>query len=336
MVRVLNALSIPTWETKQLSAAANPTAGFSVCRLSTPKSPSTYMRKTFTGLLVLLGLGLASPAARGQSAPPSFEAPLPFSTAPTAIAAYSFRFSTPDDFYLQTLRDRFGLEAIAAQESTTLGKVKALSLWVHNRLVHDGRVGSSKTDPMEILEDAIRGKSVQCVEFGRVTAAVLTAMGMPARPLFLKSADAGQRGAAGGHVLTEVWLEEYQKWAIVDSQWDVLPMLNGAPVSAVELQHALAGHATGLTGETSTDAKVKYYFRWLLPYLYYFDTPLDNRYGVKTTASSLMLMPIGAKKLTSFQRVKLSGMRYTTSTAVFYANPLETHQAQEDKASSID
>ncbi|GAB3841291.1 transglutaminase-like domain-containing protein [Hymenobacter jeollabukensis] len=287
------------------------------------------MHKTFTGLLILLGLGLGSPAW-AQSTAPSFEAPLPFSNAPTTIAAYSFHYSTPDDFYLQTLRDRYGLEAVAATESTTLGKVKALSLWVHNRLVHDGRIASTKTDPMEILDDALVGKSVQCIEFGRVMAAVLTAMGMPARPLFLKAADADKRGSAGGHVLTEVWLEEFQKWAVVDSQWDVLPTLNGTPVSAVELQHALANKTAGLTGETSTDAKIKFYYRWLQPYLYYFDTPLDNRYGVRTGNASLMLMPIGAKKLTMFHRTtKLSGMRYTTSTAVFYPNPLETHQAQE-------
>ncbi|GAB2954872.1 hypothetical protein GCM10027048_20540 [Hymenobacter coalescens] len=286
------------------------------------------MPKAFTGLLILLGLGLGQPVL-AQSGP-STHAPLPFSTAPNAAAAYSFRYSPPEDFYLQTMRDRYGLEAIAAKESTTLGKVKALSLWVHNRLTHDGRIPSTKTDPMAILEDALRGKSVQCIEYGRVMAAVLTAMGMPARPLFLKAADADKRGSAGGHVLTEVWLEEYQKWALVDSQWDVLPVLNGTPISAVELQHALAQDTPGLTGETSTGAKVKFYYRWLQPYLFYFDTPLDNRYGVKTAGGSLMLTPLGAKKLTIFQRTtKLIGMRYTSSTAVFYPNPLETHQAQQ-------
>ncbi|WP_139362250.1 transglutaminase-like domain-containing protein [Hymenobacter sp. CRA2] len=287
------------------------------------------MHKKFTLLLIWLALGLSLPS-QAQSAAPTTEQPLPFSTAPAGAAAYTFRFSEPEDFYLQTLRDRYGLEAIAAAENTTLGKVKALSLWVHNRLTHDGRIASTKTDPMEILDDALRGKSVQCVEYGRVMAAVLTAMGMPARPLFLKAPDADKRGSAGGHVLTEVWLEEYQKWALVDSQWDVLPILNGAPLSAVELQHALAKKATGLSGETSTDAKIKFYYRWLQPYLYYFDTPLDNRYGVKTSTASLMLTPIGAKKLTVFQRTtRLIGMRYTNSTAVFYPNPLETHQAQE-------
>ncbi len=98
----------------------------------------------------------------------------------------------------------------------------------------------------------------------------------------------------------------------------------------MELQHALAKQTAGLTGETSTGAKIKFYYRWLQPYLYYFDTPIDNRYGVRTGSASLMLIPIGAKKLTVFQRsTRLSGMRYTSSTAVFYPNPLETHQAQE-------
>jgi Transglutaminase-like superfamily len=286
------------------------------------------MHKTFTGLLILLGLALSQPTLAQST--PSADAPLRFSDTPTTIAAYDFRFSTPDDFYLQTLRDRYGLEAVAAQQSTTLGKVQALSLWVHNRLSHDGHTSTPKTDPMEILDQALLGKPVQCVEFGRVMAAVLTAMGMPARPLFLKAADADKRSSAGGHVLTEVWLDEYQKWAIVDSQWDVLPTLNGSPISAVELQHALAQDAPGLTGETSTGAKIKYYYRWLQPYLFYFDTPLDNRYGVKTLPTSLMLTPIGAKKLTMFHRTtKLHGMRYTNSTAVFYPNPLETHQAAE-------
>ncbi|WP_231403233.1 transglutaminase-like domain-containing protein [Hymenobacter guriensis] len=255
-------------------------------------------------------------AALNEPSEPALE----FEATPDA-AGYAFQYSSPNTDYLIQFREMYGLDEAIQGADTDLERVQALSKWVHNRLEHDGRQDLQTRDAFAILRAAMLGKSVQCVEFGAVLTTALNAVGIPARPLYLKAPDADTRASAGGHALTEAWLPDQGKWIMVDSQFDIVPLLSGQPVNAVELQQALATTPKLLSISTSTEATSKSYFRWLKPYLYYFDTVLDNRFGVKTATTGLMLLPEGAKKLLSFQRRKLSGMRYTHSLTTFYAPP---------------
>ncbi|GAA4381406.1 hypothetical protein GCM10023186_20810 [Hymenobacter koreensis] len=260
---------------------------------------------------------------------PSVSKPLPY-TATTDASAHTFQYGSPTDAYLETMRDRYGLDRVVAGKTTDLAKAQAICAWVHGRLNHNGHIPTKKTDPMGILQDAQAEQEVQCVGFGIVLAAALQAVGIPARPLYLKTADSETRGSAAGHAATEAWLSEQQKWVLVDAQWDVIPTLGGTPLNAVELQQALATGNEDLRGLTTTNAKWKFYFKWLKDYLYYLDTPLDNRFGAKMSTAGLMLVPEGAKKPVVFQRTtRLHNLRYTHSPTTFYANPNETYQAQE-------
>ncbi|QHJ07044.1 transglutaminase-like domain-containing protein [Hymenobacter busanensis] len=288
------------------------------------------MRNTFTGLLLVVGCCFSTPLLAQSE--PSVSQPLPF-VATADAATYNFQFGSFDDTYLETMRDRYGLDATVAGKTTDLAKAQAVCAWVHGRLQHNGHIPTKKTDPMGILQDAQMEQQVQCEGFGIVLAAALQSVGIPARPLYLKTADSETRGQAAGHVATEAWLREQQKWVLVDAQWDVIPTQDGTPLNAVELQRALTSDAANLRGLTSTDAKWKFYFKWLKEYLYYLDTPLDNRFGSKTSTAGLMLVPVGAKKPVVFQRTtRLHNIRYTHSVATFYADPFETYQAQEPQS----
>lgn len=245
-------------------------------------------------------------------------------TAPDPVA-YTFQYSAPTTEYLTRFREMYGLEAVVARETTDLGRARALCQWVHNRLEHDGHQTFKSTDAFAILHAAMLGQQVQCVEYGLVLATAFNALGMPARPLYLKSAKVQTKAAAAGHALTEVWLPDTGKWVMVDSQWDLIPVLGTQPLNAVELQQALATGASGLDIITSSDAKGKAYFRWLREYLYYFDTVMDNRYGIKSARTGLMLVPVGAHKPVIFQRAtSIHNMRYTNSVATFYTSPTGT------------
>jgi hypothetical protein len=58
------------------------------------------------------------------------------------------------------------------------------------------------------------------------------------------------------------------------------------------------------------------------PYLYYFDAAIDQRVGVPTAAGALMLVPLGAKNPTVFQRtMSLGRMTYTHNADAFYSRP---------------
>ncbi|MBX0290475.1 transglutaminase-like domain-containing protein [Hymenobacter sp. HSC-4F20] len=278
-------------------------------------------RKTFT--LFFLALSLSGRAVWAQQAGKE-EASFPY-LATLDPVPYPFQYSSPKCDYLTRFREMYGLDQIIAKETTDLGRARALCQWVHFRLDHDGHKQFQSQDPFAILKAAMLGQQVQCVEFGLVLAAAFNAVGIPARPLYLKAANVQTKASAAGHALAEAWLPDLGKWVMVDSQADIIPMLGDKPLNAVELQQALLADAPNLTVLTSTDAKPKSYFKWVQQYLFYFDTVMDNRYGVKSARTGLMLVPLGAHKPVVFQRTEaIHNIRYTHSVATFYAAPTGT------------
>ncbi|TGE25231.1 transglutaminase domain-containing protein [Hymenobacter aquaticus] len=266
---------------------------------------------------------LVSPYAAPAQHKAAAEKPLEFALAPDDTPC-TFQFSASDEAYLVTLRENYALNDIIAGSPTDFDKARTLCTWVHNRWVHDGHVRAKKPDPLSILKEADMGSNFQCIEYSIVLSGVLTAVGIPARAVYLKTADSETRREGAGHAVTEVWLRDQQKWAMLDGQWDAVPLLNNEPVNVIELQKALATNSPDLRIETASNTRAKAYFNWISPYLYYFDTVLDNRFGVKTQPSGVMLVPMGAKCPTVFQRdTPIRRMRYTNSVATFYPRPLE-------------
>ena len=260
----------------------------------------------------------------------------PYQTTPDAVA-YPFIFSSPDSAYLTRFREMFGLASVIAPESTDLGRARALCRWVYFRLEHDGRQTFGSTDAFDILQAAQAGESVQCVEYGLVLATAFNAVGIPARPLYLKAANVQTKASAAGHALAEAWLPDQGKWVMVDAQADIIPMLGSIPLNALELQQALLARRPELTALSSTKSPPRSYFRWVKQYLYYFDTTPDNRYGIRKSLTGLMLVPVGARKPTIFQRTtRIRNMRYTHSATTFYAPPSgarpQIAQAEADPA----
>lgn len=250
-------------------------------------------------------------------------AALSFSTTPDTGQEYTFRHSAPTEPYLTTLRTTYRLDSVVAGNTTDLARVQALCAWVSQQWKHNGSNTPRQSDPASILQEAAQGKQFRCVEYGIVLSGALASLGIPSRVLALKMADVETRKVGAGHVLTEVWLRDQRKWVLVDGQWDVIPFLGGVPLNAVELQKALAERAPGFTVQSPRGTTAKQYARWILPYLYYFDTSFDQRFGVKHEPGALMLVPAGASNPTVFQRkYPLSNLTYTNSVASFYAPPV--------------
>ena len=130
------------------------------------------------------------------------------------------------------------------------------------------------------------------------------------------------RKVGAGHVLTEAWLADQRKWVLVDGQWDVIPLRQGVPLNAVELQQVLAEHQPGFSVLSTAGTLPKKYARWIQPYLFYFTMSFDSRIGVGNVPGELMLVPVGAKNPTVFQRrYPIKNTTYTHSLSSFYAAP---------------
>lgn len=161
------------------------------------------------------------------------------------------------------------------------------------------------------------------MEYSIVISGCLNALGIPSRVLALKTEDVETRKLGAGHVVAEAYVRDPDKWILIDGQWDVIPLLNGIALNALELQQAFAQNKPGLDIHSGSQSKPTEYFKWVRPYLFYLDVSLDNRVGIADRSGArLMLVPVGAKKPTVFQReFPIGEMLYTHSVRAFYAKP---------------
>ncbi len=232
--------------------------------------------------------------------------------------------------YLQLLRSKFPIDSLLEGVKTDMDKTLRVMNWVHNQWQHDGNNEPRKNDAISILEEVKEGKNFRCVEYAIVASACLNAVGLKARTIGLKIKDVETTEYGAGHVATEVFLNDMNKWAFVDVQFNTMPVLNGIPLNAVEFQQTINNQADQIEIKSLTKLlPASLYLGWIYPYLYYFDVDFDNREGVDQKQkidgkSSLMLVPLGAKTPTVFQiKYPLENFKYTNSLADFYTKPLK-------------
>lgn len=235
---------------------------------------------------------------------------------------------------LATINKLYRLDSVANLGNSEFEKILQLLKWTNSRWAHSGSNQPSKSNTITILEEANEGKKFRCVEYGIVLRSVLASNDFKARTLGLKTRDVEVTRLGAGHVLTEVWSAQYNKWFMLDAQFNVVPVLNNIPLSAVEFQNAIVQHKdfklVDVNGEVGSKRKKKY-MAFVPHYLYYFDYKFDQRevaydslYKVNNMGF-LMLVPVGAKKPTVFQRKhEMDYYEYTSVLNDFYRKPKES------------
>jgi hypothetical protein len=250
------------------------------------------------------------------------------------LANENYRFiyqnvqNSPD---LLTIKTLYRLDSVASLGSSEFMEILYLLRWTNSRWEHSGSNEPSESKALTILKEAETGNKFRCVEYGIVLRSVLASKNLPARTLGLKTKDVEVTRYGAGHVLTEVWSNEYNKWFMLDAQFNVVPVLDNKPLNAVEFQRAIIQKRdfklVDVDGVVSEERKNSY-MKFLPHYLYYFDfkfdqreIPYDSLYKVNDK-SFLMLLPLGAKVPTVFQRkFKMDYFEYTTNINDFYRKP---------------
>jgi hypothetical protein len=260
--------------------------------------------------------GAAPPGAGGGTEADTAAPPVPRTAA--AVPAPVDRAA-----YLARLRADYGLDGVVAGAASDLERVRRLSRWARQQWEHNGSNEPARPDPLSILAEARAGRRFRCVEYAEVLAAALSAVGVPARVLGLQRADVETARSGAGHVVTEAYLRDQRRWVLVDGQWDVIPFRGGEPLNAVGLQRALAERDPALRVESLSGTGTRRYARWVAPYLYYFvATPRPWATGVPDGPEGIMLVPLGARAPSVFQRrFAQPRFRATHSEPTFYAAP---------------
>jgi hypothetical protein len=243
-------------------------------------------------------------------------------------------FKYPDtlnNVFLRELRNEYKLSELTQNNSADIDIVLSVLNWTHNQWKHNGSNEPSKTDALTILKEAKDGKTFRCVEYGIVLTSALQALNFKARVVGLKTADVETKKYGAGHVLAEVWMPQFDKWVLIDGQFNVMPILDNIPLNAVEFQQAISANKkyklVDVNGEVSK-LRTKMYTKFVLDYLYFIDARFDNRNDpadqrvVHEGKSTLMLVPLGVKNPTVFQvKYPMDNLFYTNSINDFYRKP---------------
>ena len=233
----------------------------------------------------------------------------------------------PNDPNMVKLRNEYDLEELVISAKDDYEKLRLITGWVKKQWRHTGNNKPSKSDPLTILKEASGGKRFRCVEYAIVVAGCARSLGMPSRRLALKRPDVETAESGAGHVVAEVWLEQFNKWVFVDGQWGAIPEKDGTPLNAVEFQDAIARESPGLKIHFATKEDEKEYLVWVARYLYYFDFNLDQRFFAKDyekrkyspAHGKIMLVPKDAKKPKVFQKKSpIKNCTYISSPKAFY------------------
>lgn len=232
--------------------------------------------------------------------------------------------------YFLQLRKQYPIDSCIANTTDDASRVLNLLHWVHQQWKHDGGRSPRKNDAISILEEVKEGKGFPCFAYAEVLRAALNSVGIPTRRLALKTRDVETQQYASGHVVNEVWLRDQKKWVFVDPQEDIMPYLNGQPLNAVEFQQAITHHMNEVELKSLSNISKADYLDFVYPYLFYFDSAFDQRYGSTTKKlvngkSSLMLVPLGSNnpaKAGFYSNQKIDYCIYTNALKNFYKKPL--------------
>lgn len=240
-----------------------------------------------------------------------------------AVESFDFLFSDQHDAYLRRLRADHDLEHIVAGADGELETVRRVCEWVHNLWEYNESKRPTRNDPASIIEEAARGGTFRCEEYAIVAAGCLAALGIPSRVTGCKKRNIEKDSDSPGHAVAEAWLASHGTWVLIDVQHNIVPVIDGTPLNAVEFSWCLKAGLSVMSQTAVSDGELRAYFEWIEPYLYYFDTRLDNSVdGAEldwTAQHKVMLMPIGATRPTVFGGKKpILNVRFTDSAAAFY------------------
>ena len=252
-----------------------------------------------------------------------------------ALTAMGYPFAYADtsgNTYLRELRDGHDLTTVVAGATSDRGRALRVLDWTNRQWKGHGKKLPSSSDALTILEEAGSGRKFRCVEYSTVASAALSALGMPSRRVGLKKKTVETAVAGGGHMVIEVWLADEGKWAVLDGEYNLMPVVNGKALTAVEFKRALQSDQSidFVSGAGPVKpTRQKRYLDFIERYLYYFNVRFDERklpepyervaFEGKT---QLMLVPKGAAEPTRFQRKQpMDKFVYTRSVADFYAAP---------------
>lgn len=145
------------------------------------------------------------------------------------------------------LREEYRLDEVVAGYETEFAAQRALKRWVRSRWNHGWSLAfNTVQDALDILHEVDRGEQFTCGFYSRVFVECARSLGWVARSIGLGVRDIafprGHNVGNVGHVVPEIWSDQYRKWILMDPDLNVHYERDGVPLSALELHDAWLAH----------------------------------------------------------------------------------------------
>jgi hypothetical protein len=144
---------------------------------------------------------------------------------PSRYAA-NFDYQPFDSKKLMTLRERYQLGKLTEGIKGEFERIMFLRDWVKNRWEHGAPQNVSYNfDALDILNRAEKGERFFCSEYSTTFVQCALSIGLQSRYV----------GLFKGHMVTEVWSNEFTKWVVIDVDNNLHYVKNKIPLNALEL-----------------------------------------------------------------------------------------------------
>ncbi len=153
---------------------------------------------------------------------------------------YKFYYERYDEPRLLRLRQEYKLSEIIKNAKTELERFTLLRDWVRSQWTHgfDEDKAEDAKDGVSLLKDAKRGLEFSCGSYALLYIQCLLSLGYQARMVGIsrKDSDFIRPDANTGHMLPEVWSDDFGKWIIMDPDINGHYEYKGEPLSAYEIR----------------------------------------------------------------------------------------------------
>ncbi len=143
------------------------------------------------------------------------------------------RYDAPQ---LVVFRKKYALQNIVEDTGDEYEKMLAVGKWVGSRWDHgfeDVPGGRYHFNLIDVIEAGTSGRRFWCEIAAKLTVQVASAMGWPAR--YVGMSKTGYEFKSGRHAVAELWSNRFNKWFVLDTDFNVVFETGGIPMSAYEL-----------------------------------------------------------------------------------------------------
>lgn len=146
-----------------------------------------------------------------------------------------FVYENPNAEYLQAFRAKYHLNSLIRDSHDEYDAMLRLGAWLGTRWDHgtdEVPGGNTVCDPVAVVEAGQHGAKFWCEIAAKTTVHAATALGWQARLV-----TASRDGYTWEHAAAEIWSNQFNKWFVMDTDFNVVYESSGVPLSAFELVH---------------------------------------------------------------------------------------------------